>query len=147
MIVLAILMLLFSLAVPSLLQSVKFAQEAKAVETLRQIQTAQEAYRILHGSYAGNFRELGQRASPEGNWEAEFGSGPGGQAIMVFQGYIYRLQPLSRRSYRVSAEPIVGRHRMTWFTMDEFGEIRPPDKVWAPGMGAPAEPQEKSPLE
>ena len=61
MIVVAIIAIILSIAIPSLQASRKSAIEAKAIGTGRAIVTAQEQYRTRFGTYALNPGDLGDR--------------------------------------------------------------------------------------
>ena len=123
MLVLAIIMVLVSLAVPRYMSSIQVAEEAKAAQTMKNIHTAQEAYRITNGAYAPTFDQLKNTTPLAGAAPSPTGSGAGGEDVMVYQGYIFRLQPIAPDAYTVQAEPVRDRNTRRWWSIDQQGNL------------------------
>ncbi|MFB3126078.1 MAG: type IV pilin protein [Candidatus Acidiferrales bacterium] len=123
MLVLAIIMVLVSLAVPRYMSSIQVAEEAKAAQTMKNIHTAQEAYRITNGAYAPTFDQLKNTTPLAGTAPSPTGSGAGGEDVMVYQGYIFRLQPTAPDAYTVQAEPVRDRNTRKWWSIDQQGNL------------------------
>ena len=123
MLVLAIIMVLVSLAVPRYMSSIQVAEEAKAAQTMKNIHTAQEAYRITNGAYAPTFDQLKNTTPLAGAAPAQTGSGAGGEDVMVYQGYIFRLKPTAPDAYTVQAEPVRDRNTRRWWSIDQQGNL------------------------
>ncbi len=123
MLVLAIIMVLVSLAVPRYMSSISVAEEAKAAQTMKNIHTAQEAYRITNGAYAPTFDQLKNTTPLAGAASSQTGSGAGGEDVMVYQGYIFRLKPTAPDAYTVQAEPIRDRNTRKWWSIDQQGNL------------------------
>ncbi len=123
MLVLAIIMVLVSLAVPRYMSSIQVAEEAKAAQTMKNIHTAQEAYRNTNGAYAPTFDQLKNTTPLAGAAPATTGSGAGGEDVMVYQGYIFRLQPTAPDAYTVQAEPVRDRNTRRWWSIDQQGNL------------------------
>ncbi len=123
MLVLAIIMVLVSLAVPRYMSSISVAEEAKAAQTMKNIHTAQEAYRITNGAYAPTFDQLKNTTPLAGTAPSQTGSGAGGEDVMVYQGYIFRLQPTAPDAYTVQAEPVRDRSTRKWWSIDQQGNL------------------------
>lgn len=123
MLVLAIIMVLVSLAVPRYMSSIQVAEEAKAAQTMKNIHTAQEAYRITNGAYAPTFDQLKNTTPLAGAASSPTGSGAGGEDVMVYQGYIFRLQPTAPDAYTVQAEPVRDRNTRRWWSIDQQGNL------------------------
>lgn len=119
MVVLAIIMLLVTLAVPRYGRSREFAEEAGAAATMRSIHTSQEAHRITHGSYAASFGELTEVAGAPGLTGQSDEDGD----VVVYRGYIYRLNRPVPTEYTVTAEPVTHRDERPHFEMDERGYL------------------------
>ncbi len=77
MLVLAIIMVLVSLAVPRYMSSISVAEEAKAAQTMKNIHTAQEVYRITNGAYAPTFDQLKNTTPLAGAASSQTGSSSG----------------------------------------------------------------------
>ncbi|MFB3139562.1 MAG: type IV pilin protein, partial [Candidatus Acidiferrales bacterium] len=123
MLVLAIIMVLVSLAVPRYMSSIQVAEEAKAAQTMKNIHTAQEAYRITNGAYAPTFDQLKNTTPLAGAAPSQTGSGAGGEDVMVYQGYIFRLKPTAPDAYTVQAEPVRDRNTRRWWSIDQQGNL------------------------
>lgn len=123
MLVLAIIMVLVSLAVPRYMSSIQVAEEAKAAQTMKNIHTAQEAYRITNGAYAPTFDQLKNTTPLAGAAQSQTGSGAGGEDVMVYQGYIFRLKPTAPDAYTVQAEPVRDRNTRRWWSIDQQGNL------------------------
>ncbi len=123
MLVLAIIMVLVSLAVPRYMSSIQVVEEAKAAQTMKNIHTAQEAYRITNGAYAPTFDQLKNTTPLAGAASSQTGSGAGGEDVMVYQGYIFRLKPTAPDAYTVQAEPVRDRNTRKWWSIDQQGNL------------------------
>ncbi len=123
MLVLAIIMVLVSLAVPRYMSTIQTAEEAKAAQTMKNIHTAQEAYRITNGAYAPTFDQLKNTTPLAGAAQSQTGSGAGGEDVMVYQGYIFRLKPTAPDAYTVQAEPVRDRNTRKWWSIDQQGNL------------------------
>ncbi len=123
MLVLAIIMVLVSLAVPRYMSTIQTAEEAKAAQTMKNIHTAQEAYRITNGAYAPTFDQLKNTTPLAGAASSQTGSGAGGEDVMVYQGYIFRLKPTAPDAYTVQAEPVRDRNTRKWWSIDQQGNL------------------------
>ena len=146
MVVLAIIMLLAVISIPRYTKTIAKAEEAAAAATLRNVHTSQEAHRVVHGSYASNFRALQQQdGAPVVPEDGETGGGSSGEDIWVHNGYIYRLYRPNPLEYSLTAEPIRDRDSMQYFAMDTFGYIRPGDRPSGPGSGGGGEPPPPEP--
>lgn len=121
-IVVAILLVLASIAVPRLLDAEQQAYEATAATFLRHVQAAQETYRLANQEYADRFQlltEVGQEL-------AEAGAGRGGTAedVVVYSSYIFRLGRPAPDQWWCTAEPVRGRARNKYFFLNETGTLR-----------------------
>ncbi|MFQ5724254.1 MAG: type IV pilin protein [Terriglobia bacterium] len=125
LVVLAILMLLAVLAVPRYQGVLEKAEEAKAKQTMHAIHTSQEAQRISRGSYSSSFDVLSsETGDPLASEEAETGGGTSAaESVMVFRGYIYRLNRATPTEYTVTAEPIRHRDSRPHYRMNQRGHI------------------------
>lgn len=142
MVVIAIIMLLATLSIPSVRRARQRAEEGRAAQTMRDIHTAQEAYRITNGMYAPNFKTLQNVGSQFSPGEAETGGGSAGEDVMVFQGYIFRLNRTAPTEYTVIAEPVNDRSSRTWWGMNQLGVLSSgvgelPGEFGGTGVGVP----------
>lgn len=150
MVVLAIIMLIVSLAVPRYKKAKQLAEDAAAQATLKSIHTAEEAHRITHGEYAPSFKILaGPGGSlPEvagGDAQTQEGSG---ESVMVYHGYIYRLKRPLTDEYTVTAEPVEDRGSRPSFTLDQTGTLTASGGQGAAapvGATKPKKPQDQNP--
>ncbi|MDA2934265.1 prepilin-type N-terminal cleavage/methylation domain-containing protein [Acidobacteria bacterium AH-259-D05] len=114
LIVVAIISIIASIAIPNLLQSKAAANEASAINSVRNIVTAQIAYSVTVGSgnYAGDLDKL----EDEGLIDNELGSG-------TKEGYTFSVEGGS--TFNVNARPInYGSTGTRSFYADETGVIR-----------------------
>jgi type II secretory pathway pseudopilin PulG len=65
MVALVILMIIFAISLPNYMRALQHTHEAAAVSYLRQVQTAQEAYRLSNQQYADTFAKLQPYLSAE----------------------------------------------------------------------------------
>lgn len=147
MVVVAIVMLLATLAFPSVRRAKESAEEAAAAQTMKNVHTAQEAYRITNGMYAPSFKALQNVGGEYVPGEAETGTGSSGEDLMVFRGYIFRLNRTSPTNYTLTAEPVIDRDTRTWWGMNETGNLASgaggtPEEF---GSGAAPLPEEEPP--
>jgi len=113
-IVMAILLLLASLAVPRLLDAEQQAREATAATFLRHVQAAQETYRLANQEYANRFQlftEVGQELAA-------------GEDVVVYSSYIFRLGRPAPDQWWCTAEPVRERARNKYFFLNETGTLR-----------------------
>lgn len=143
LVVLSIIMLLSVMSFPSLRKARHAAQQASAAQTMNAIKTGQMAHHIINGEYAPSFKVLRQEmgdnlpgAAPSG----DTGTGGGGEDVMVWEGYIYRMQRTSPDEYTVTAEPIEDRDSRPSFSMDQNGALQISDKPPASGVSAKPKP-------
>lgn len=140
MVVLSIIMLLAVLAIPRMRGGLRKAEEAVAGQSMRNMQSSQEAYRITHGSYAASFAVLtDEGGGPLLSGEGDLGSGGD---TLYHKGYIFELNLIAPDQYTLSAEPVINRDTRPWYEMDQTGafsitgggeEIK--DEVGSPGEG------------
>lgn len=125
MVVLAIIMLLFTIALPRVRRAKEKAEEGAAVATMQAVHTSEEAHRITTGAYASNFKVLvGERGAPivADNPDTEEDESAG-QTVMVHSGYIFRLDRPNPEEYTVTAEPVERRAFRPYYRMDHLGNI------------------------
>ncbi|MFQ5817882.1 MAG: type IV pilin protein [Terriglobia bacterium] len=134
MIVIAIIMVLITMAMPSIMATLQRAHEAAAVSMLRSLHTAQEGYRISNQEYADDFRLL-----------TEFGQASQGGDVLLYSNYIFRLnrgEPKEGKEekeekkeekkngeeewdeWECTAEPVRARGSARYFYIDDTGIIR-----------------------
>jgi len=118
MIVLEIIALLASLAIPALLRQRIQTNEAAAVQNLRTLSSAQIAFNTVNLRY-GTLEELsaGLGSSPyvDGLWTNG----------VVKSEYQYNLDEVSDAMFVISAQPVaVGKSGIRTFRVDASGEIR-----------------------
>jgi prepilin-type N-terminal cleavage/methylation domain-containing protein len=112
LIVVGIIGVIATIAIPNLLTSQRNAREASAVGTLRTITTAEANYMTSNQQYATL---------------AELVSGKLVDAELVSSnrnGYTYELTLPSTVSYNVTATPVVNATQMRYFYADDSGVIR-----------------------
>lgn len=146
MVVLAIIMLLATMAIPRARQAKQRAQEAAAVETLRATHTGQEAQRILTGSYAPSFKALtGEGGAPIVPGGADTQDSGGGESVLIYQGYIFRLRRTAPDEYTVTAEPVEDRDSRPHYAMDQTGSVTGGGGSMGsgPGIGTPGDKDKK----
>lgn len=128
LIVLAIIMIIAAISIPSLLGAKKSAFEAAAVSFLRQVQTRQVAYANTNDKFADRFSDLGldQNSAGSGSCKGSQGNkGKGGGKcdVLVSQGYIFTLDA-GGDEWDCIAEPIRDRSTGRYFFINETGVIR-----------------------
>ncbi|MFQ5816475.1 MAG: type IV pilin protein [Terriglobia bacterium] len=120
MIVIAIIMVLITMAMPSIMATLQRAHEAAAVAMLRKLHTDQEGYRISNQEYADDFRLL----------DTDFGQISQGGDVLLYSNYIFRLTALlgpgqsSLDQWECTAEPVRARGSARYFYIDDTGIIR-----------------------
>lgn len=137
MIVLSIIMLLAVLNMPNLRRAKEAAENAAAVESMHAIRTSQEAYRITHGTYAKSFSELtdvGQGPTLKGTIGS---SSAGGEDVLYYKGYIFRLNRTAPDQYTVTAEPALNRGTRPRYEANQLGflNIVQPGEQFEHGVG------------
>ncbi|MBI4467684.1 MAG: type II secretion system protein [Acidobacteria bacterium] len=148
LVVLSIIMLLATLAIPRVRRAKEKAEEASAVVTMNAVTTSQEAHRITHGEYASNFKVLvGERGvnivqdTPSDSGDEP--SAPTGK-VMVQHGYIFRLNRTATDEYTVTAEPVENRSTRPFYSMNQTGDVKA-TTGGGPEGGGVAEPTDGSP--
>ena len=94
LIVVAIILIIATIAIPSLLRSRQAANESGAVSNLRAINTAQVTYISTNGSF-GNFPDLSTAGLMDSRFSADG---------LIVGGYTYTITGGSTGTYGVSAE-------------------------------------------
>jgi type II secretory pathway pseudopilin PulG len=99
LIVVAIILIIATIAIPSLLRSRQAANESGAVATIRTVNTAQITYLSSNGGVYGSFTDL----SDSGLLDDRFGTGGGTPTV---GGYSYTMTLSdANRNYQVDADP------------------------------------------
>ncbi len=124
LIVMAIIMIIASISIPSLLGAKKSAYEAAAVQFLRQVQTRQVSYTNTNNKFADLFSDLGLDQNSAGTGSCKGGGGGGNCDVLVSQGYIFTLDTKGDDKWNCNAEPIRDRGTGRYFFIDETGVIR-----------------------
>lgn len=148
LIVLAIIMLLSVLSFPSLRKARHSAEQASAAQTMKAIHTGQVAHQIINGEYAPSFKVLRQEMGdnlPGAGPGSDTGTGGGGEDVMVWQGYIYRMNRTSPDDYTVTAEPIEDRDSRPSYSMNQGGYLQVSSKPPQTTVGATKKPPEPPP--
>jgi prepilin-type N-terminal cleavage/methylation domain-containing protein len=114
LVVMAIIMIVTAIAVPHFLSAVQRGHEAAAVGFLRQLQNAQETYRLANHQYANTFASLSL---------ASIGSGSSGGSL-VSSMYIFTLTQPDPTHWQCTAEPVSDRLTSRYFYSDDSGLIR-----------------------
>ena len=142
--VMAIILVIIAIGTPYILRSMQTAYDASAVAYLRQMQRAQENYRVVNREYAKSFDQLGvyitdsvptgQGGTPPGQGGTLPGQGgtPPGQAKKgaappdqnVNSMYIFELTRLDADNWECTAEPVRDRTANRYFFTDNSGVIR-----------------------
>ena len=130
LIVVAIMMILASIGIPSLLSARQSAFEASAASFLRRVQARQMSYLSANTVYAPDFSAL--RLDVVGS--VAMGSckptkGGGGTCeTLVFNSYIFTIKAevdkKGMNKWKCRAEPVRGRTTSRYFFIDESGAIR-----------------------
>lgn len=125
MVVLAIIMLLTVLAMPRYRKAKQVAEDASAQVNLKSVHTAQEAHRISHGEYAPNFTVLAGtgRSLPVLDGGGGGDSGGGDTSVMVYHGFIYRMNRTLPDEYTVTAEPVEDRDSRPRYSINQTGAL------------------------
>ena len=144
LLVVAIILVIIAIGTPYILRSTQTAYEASAVAYLRQLQRAQENYRIVNGEFADTFSQLepyltselapsrfplspfprvllahaGPGGTPPG------GGGPPSPDLVVYSMYIFELTRTQLDRWEATAEPVRGRTANRYFFADNSGVIR-----------------------
>jgi len=143
MIVLAIMLTISVIAVPSYLRARQAAYEASAVGFTHSVQADQVAYRATHGSYATSFSQLpGQEAAAAASDSSGGGainttmssSGAGALGItssgghatstIIRNSYVFSLVTLSDEDWYVTAFPVMDRTGGLYVYADSTGAMR-----------------------
>jgi prepilin-type N-terminal cleavage/methylation domain-containing protein len=114
LVVMAIIMIVTAIAVPHFLSAVQRGHEAAAVGFLRQLQNAQETYRLEKHQYTNTFASLSL---------ASIGSGSSGGSL-VSSMYIFTLTQPDPTHWQCTAEPVSDRLTGRYFYSDDSGLIR-----------------------
>jgi prepilin-type N-terminal cleavage/methylation domain-containing protein len=136
MVVLSIIMLLVVMSLPNMERAKEKAEEGVTRANMNAIRQSQEAYRITNGNYAPSFAELtdvGKGPLLEG----EIGGGSGGEDVLFYKGYIFRMKRPTGDQYFLTAEPAKNRNNRPWWRADHKRqpfEI-PPGDTFQEGSG------------
>ena len=135
--VMAIILVIIAIGTPYILRSMQTAYDASAVAYLRQMQRAQENYRVVNREYAKSFDQLGvyitdsvptgQGGTPPGQGvtppgQAKKGAAPPDQTVNSM--YIFELTRLDADNWECTAEPVRDRTANRYFFTDNSGVIR-----------------------
>lgn len=142
LLVVAIILVIIAIGTPMILRSMQTAYDASAVAYLRQMQRAQENYRVVNREYAKSFDQLGvyitdsvptgQGGTPPGQGGTPPGQGgtPPGQggppppSQTVNSMYIFELTRSAGDHWEATAEPVRDRTANRFYYTDESGVIR-----------------------
>lgn len=144
MIVLAIILVISVLAIPSYLRARQSAYEASAVGFTHSVQTDQVAYRATHGDYATSFRQLpGQEAAAAGATDAGAGgsidtngvqdtastigvTARSGSATstVIRNSYVFTMVTVSDEDWYMTAFPLMDRTGGLYVYADSTGALR-----------------------
>lgn len=108
MIVIAVIAIIVSIAIPSLLNSRKSANEARAIATLRTLSTVQEQYRTRFGTYASGPNAL----------EAA------GYIDVEFDAYDSLSYTFTKNTWEFKIGPMTPADADRYFFVDQTGVIR-----------------------
>lgn len=133
-IVVAIILVIVSIAIPSLLVARQRAHEAMALGLLRTLHAEQEAYRISTQEYADTFDEItdiGQALAGggvgggrgRGRGRGRGGGGGSPTDVIVYSSYIFRLSRPALDEWNCAAEPTRARSSSKFFYTDNAGQI------------------------
>lgn len=133
LIVLAIIMIIAAIGIPSLLSGRQAAFEASAGSFLRLLGTRQVSYHTSNEEYADEFAQLDlanlgktgagscKGDSGKGKWK---GKSKGKCSVLVHNGYIFTLDANDDDEWICRAEPVLDRNNNRYFYVDESGIIR-----------------------
>ena len=145
LLVVAIILIITAIGTPYIMRSMQSAHDAGAVAYLRQMQRAQENYRVVNGEYADSFDQLGVYISdsvptgqggPGGTPPGQGGTPPGQGGTPPGQGgpsppsqtvnsmYIFELTRSAGDHWEATAEPVRDRTANRFYYTDESGVIR-----------------------
>ena len=143
MIVLAIILVISVIAVPSYLRARQSAYEASAVGFAHSVQADQVAYRATHGNYATSFSQLpGQEAAAARETAAGVGgtstsngvqatvnavgvsAGSGATSTVIRNSYVYTLVTLNDEEWYMTAFPVMDRTGGLYVYADSTGAMR-----------------------
>ena len=143
MIVLAIIVTILAMAIPSYLRARQRAYEASAVGFAHSVQTDQVAYRATHGSYATSFSQLPgysagatEEAAGSGTIDAEtiqqsasnaLGApvpAGGATASVIRNSYVFTLTRLNDDQWYITAFPLLDRVNGLYIYADATGRLQ-----------------------
>jgi len=133
LIVVAIILILAAIAIPNLIQSKMTANEASAVQTLRDINTAESMYSIQYGAgFSLDLPSLGGTTGTPTSTNAELIPDPVAQSPNTKDGFSFTYVVTGNNgpngtpsNYTVNANPITpGSTGHRWFFTDESFVIR-----------------------
>lgn len=133
LIVVAIILILAAIAIPNLIQSRMTANEASAVQTLRDINTAESVYSVQFGiGFSQNLPSLGGTSGAATSTNALLIPDPVAQAPNTKQGFSFSYVVTGNNgpnggvsNYTLNANPIAaGSTGRRWFFTDESFVIR-----------------------
>lgn len=116
MIVVAIVIVLVSMAVPNILRSRVVANEGAALANLKTLSSACQYYHIDNGSYPASLSVLAEANPPY--IDNVLGAG-------TKQGYVFEYSRIDGDHFAVNADPLhTGLLKGRYFYLDESGTIR-----------------------
>ena len=138
LLVMAIILVIIAIGTPIFLGSMQKAYDASAVAYLRQMQRAQENYRVVNREYAESFEQLGiyitdsvptGQGGPGGTPPGQGGTppgqgGPSPPSQTVNSMYIFELTRSAGDQWEATAEPVRDRTANRYFFTDNSGVIR-----------------------
>jgi len=133
LIVVAIILIIAAIAIPSLIQSKMTANEASAVQTIRDFNTAQSMYAIQYGQgFSTNLSSLGGTTGPATSTNLLLIPDPVAQTPNIKDGFKFTYVVTASNGpngtpsgYTINADPVTpGYSGRRWFFSDESFVIR-----------------------
>jgi type IV pilus assembly protein PilA len=133
LIVVAIILIIAAIAIPSLVQSKMTANEASAVQTIRDFNTAQSMYAIQYGQgFSTNLSSLGGTTGPATSTNSLLIPDPVAQTPNIKDGFKFTYVVTASNgpngtpsAYTINADPVTpGYSGRRWFFSDESFVIR-----------------------
>jgi type IV pilus assembly protein PilA len=122
LIVVAIILIIASIAIPNLLRAKIAANEASAVGSMRTMNTASVAYSITYGNYPPSISSLGPSSTPSSTTADLIDSV---LATGTKSGYSFAWSAgASNQSYAITATPVSGTTGFRSFYTNQTGVIR-----------------------
>jgi prepilin-type N-terminal cleavage/methylation domain-containing protein len=143
MIVIAIIVTLSAMTIPSYLRARQRAYEASAVGFAHSVQTDQVAYKATHGSYATSFNQLPGYSAAAADQSGNTGSidaetiqqaasnvlgapvrAGGATSSVIRNSYVFTLTTLDDDQWYISAFPLLDRVNGLYIYADETGRLQ-----------------------